>query len=509
MKLLSRKQIGFTTMPLHSVSEPPAIFYIKQHASFWIASLSLVAFVAGNMLGQHGWHAFWKSVLGKSDDTLIVYTGTVPPVSLVPDYEKWYAYGGNPDEHTFREVPKDILVPLPFYDQRSQKKTDVDHWVGASMYGVSYMGDYRSGAEDTGSHPGVDIRIPVGTPVQSIANGIVDQIKENGGFGKVLVVRHPNVPDPSNPNTTTTLYAVYAHLNAIYVNVGDIVQKAQHVADSGNTGFTSGPHLHFQLDRMEAPWHPFWPFSDSEAAAAGLNFTQAIDQGLNKGRGYIYTAHPMLYVQANYPAPVSRTVVASADPTVNFAEPVHGSALTSSSSSSLDGRYVLKNLLSRAQERAKARAARQKLSVPSKPLVTQAPVAVPAPTPAVVVASQEVVSADPTVEIPFPPQKYSTESATYFVTIEHDGSYTGRNWEKVFIAVQDEHGNTIRSPELNTDIYLRAAFGEADFQPAVLSQLDFKNGVAEVLALPFGRRTLVIQTQPGGELSRPMRYEGE
>src|SRR3989338_3953731 len=106
---------GFAHSHLYRRREPHAFQFLSQRVTFWVAALSVIAFVTGNMMGQHGWHVFWKSVLGGYDDSLIVYTGTVSPVEYVPDYTKWSLYGGNAEEHTYRQVPKDVLIPLPSY----------------------------------------------------------------------------------------------------------------------------------------------------------------------------------------------------------------------------------------------------------------------------------------------------------------------------------------------------------------------------------------------------------
>src|SRR4051794_39165116 len=111
-------QKAFSRRTLHKRAQPrrAALGYLKRKSSFLIAMLSLVAFLAGNMMGEHGWHAFWASVLGAADDSLITYTGTVAPIALVPDYAKWSTYGGDGTMYTYRQVPQDLLIPLPKYD---------------------------------------------------------------------------------------------------------------------------------------------------------------------------------------------------------------------------------------------------------------------------------------------------------------------------------------------------------------------------------------------------------
>ena len=77
------------------------------------------------------------------------------------------------------------------------------------------------------------------------------------------------------------------------------------------------------------------------------------------------------------------------------------------------------------------------------------------------------------------------------------------------IVLLDERGSVVTSPTLSQDIYLRTAFGSADFKPAVLSSLGFKNGVAEVEMLPRGEKTVIIELKPQGTMSKPIRFAGK
>lgn len=484
--LVTRKSLGFSVNPLHRAKEPHAFHYLAQRTSFWLAILSLIAFVAGNMIGQHGWQVFWRSVMGREDDSAIVYTGTVSPVALVPDYALWSQYGGNAQEHTFREVPQKALVALPTY---SAGKLD-------AVYSVGYMGSYSTGKEGSGSHPAVDIRVPIGTPVRAIANGIVDQVRDDaGGFGTLVVLRHPNVPDPANPRKLTTLYSSYAHLSSTFVTEGSVVQKGEQIALSGISGDASGPHLHFQIDRDDAPWHPYWPFTTSDLRAAGYSSYEAINRGLGSQNGYAYTVNPLLYVQTNFsaaPITVVQNVVSSS------------SAVSSVASVTW---------LSRAQQRIEAaRATRlarlqaQQVAVALRTASSASSVAssvgstAGTPISAAVVQKREVVVSRAEPALP-------SDSQVAAISMDHDGSYTERTWERVRVTLLDAQGRVVTTPDFSSDLILRAAFGSAEFRPAALSELDFHNGRAEVYVLPHNRRTLVLQIWPFSALSEPLQYE--
>ncbi|MEV7559459.1 M23 family metallopeptidase [Streptomyces sp. NPDC089795] len=90
-------------------------------------------------------------------------------------------------------------------------------------------------------HSGQDFAVPVGTPVKAAAAGTVVKAGPNGGgdgpaYGNAIVIKHAN-------NT----YSQYAHLSKIQIKVGQKVKASQRIALSGNTGNSSGPHLHFEI----------------------------------------------------------------------------------------------------------------------------------------------------------------------------------------------------------------------------------------------------------------------
>ena len=84
-------------------------------------------------------------------------------------------------------------------------------------------------------HRGVDYSAPIGTPVHSVAPGVVEFAGKQSGYGNVVEVRH------SSERTT-----LYAHLSRIDVAVNDRVERGQLLGAVGATGWATGPHLHFE-----------------------------------------------------------------------------------------------------------------------------------------------------------------------------------------------------------------------------------------------------------------------
>ena len=507
---VSRQKMGFDLHPLNPKKEPHPIFFLGQRGSFWIATLSVMAFLVGNMMGQHGWHLFWASVLGRSDDSLIVYTGTVAPVAQVPNYGDWSGYGGNSDSHTYRQVPDSIFIDLPKYSAIDMH----------SVYSVAWKGSYTSDSENTGSHPGVDIRVPEGTPVVSIANGIVDTVKSGGGFGNVVVIRHPNVPNPDNPGRKTTLYSVYAHLQTPMATVGAIVTKGEQIGTSGSTGFASGPHLHFQIDRESAPWHPYWPFSSTEARNAGLSTADAVNQGLHKHRLSNYTISPMLYVQEHSavvrrtsrlastrevptvpyvrPRVVQEPVVRAAAPVIFNSSSSSVRSISSLSTSSRISGSIRKSLAQQIRDRRSERIASRLQTRRFTSTIRSRRVATP-----VIQAAQPIVQTH-TVASLSPDSGFIGITPVDHIEIEHDGSFS-RGWETIYIVLKDKDGNTVTNPDIK-DVHLRTEIGNAKFTPSVVTLVDFVQGRARVNMRPRGRSTIIVKAQPSGDMSSPISY---
>ncbi|MDD3014184.1 MAG: peptidoglycan DD-metalloendopeptidase family protein [Candidatus Gastranaerophilales bacterium] len=98
-------------------------------------------------------------------------------------------------------------------------------------------------------HTGVDIGARYGTPIKTSNSGKVIYAGWYGGYGKVVIVSHGNY----RGKDTSTLYA---HMSKIVVGVGSTVQKGKVIGYEGTTGYSTGPHLHFEVRLDGRPTNP-------------------------------------------------------------------------------------------------------------------------------------------------------------------------------------------------------------------------------------------------------------
>jgi len=86
------------------------------------------------------------------------------------------------------------------------------------------------------NHWGLDFRAPVGTQIIAPADGVVKFAGRHGTFGKLTIISH-----------AFGLETYYAHQSRINVKVGDVVSKGDKIGKTGNTGRSTGPHLHYEI----------------------------------------------------------------------------------------------------------------------------------------------------------------------------------------------------------------------------------------------------------------------
>lgn len=130
----------------------------------------------------------------------------------------------------------------------------------------------------------IDFKMPIGTPVHAARGGVVVKVKDDSGVGgpsrkyeecaNVVLIQHSD-------NTV----GIYAHLmqHGAKVKVGDVVKAGDLIALSGNTGFTSGPHLHFSVFKTR---------SGKERVSLPVKFQTADGVAMALAEGEIYKSVP-------------------------------------------------------------------------------------------------------------------------------------------------------------------------------------------------------------------------
>ncbi|MER5889114.1 M23 family metallopeptidase [Streptomyces sp. NPDC001941] len=120
---------------------------------------------------------------------------------------------------------------------------------------------YKTGGSiwSSGSHTGIDFHAASGTPVHAVGLGTVVEAGWGGAYGNNVVIR-------MNDGT----YTQYGHLSSIGVSVGQTVEPGQQIALSGNTGNTTGPHLHFEARSGEGYGSDMDPIAYLRAHGVGV-----------------------------------------------------------------------------------------------------------------------------------------------------------------------------------------------------------------------------------------------
>lgn len=160
-----------------------------------------------------------RLIIGSELAAAIIFVGILGPI------------GGNP---TVESVEVTVLSP-----QAIKVLTETTFRVPVELSNGYSQGFRRF-------HPGVDIRSPRGTNVYPVANGTVAEVEiARFGYGHKVLVEHES-----------GLTTLYAHLDAVSVKTGDKVTKETILGQVGMTGWTTGPHLHFEVHTPSGAINP-------------------------------------------------------------------------------------------------------------------------------------------------------------------------------------------------------------------------------------------------------------
>lgn len=116
-------------------------------------------------------------------------------------------------------------------------------------------------------HNGIDFKADRGTPVYATADGVVEfaGFHKSSGFGKLIILQH---------NFGFKTY--YAHLDAVKIKTRDFIRKGQLIGLSGNTGLSTGPHLHYEIRHLFTSINPE-PFISWDITNFNSLFTKVKD----------------------------------------------------------------------------------------------------------------------------------------------------------------------------------------------------------------------------------------
>lgn len=180
---------------------------------------------------------------GVSPEALAAANGIDDPRTLAPGQSLIIPEPGAAS--TSKEPPFPLKKENPATSDRARRPSNDPSFRGDldwPLRGVLYARFGRKGREP---HDGIDLAAPLGTPIKAAQSGMVIYAGEQKGYGLIAIIEHPN-----------GLTTLYAHSRELRVRTGQQVREGQVIATVGESGRTTGPHLHFEVRKDGVPVDP-------------------------------------------------------------------------------------------------------------------------------------------------------------------------------------------------------------------------------------------------------------
>lgn len=236
----------------------------------------------------------------KPAEAFPAFDRAVFPVTAIPNWGAMRTHDAW--ERTYGQMTHADFVPVPRYDLATltqptalllkNREKNIAALTAKLFYSTRFFGAYDLDAgEFSGTHPGVDLKLALDTPIGAIGGGRVYRVAKDRNMGLHVIIEH-RIPGEG------TLYSLYGHLGSVSVGEGEDIEPGTIIGTVGMTGQSTAPHLHLQLDRgWKIPHKRFWP-------TGTLTPTEAES----------YTVNPMTFIatyQANAVAKARNTARAS------------------------------------------------------------------------------------------------------------------------------------------------------------------------------------------------------
>ncbi|SHJ12121.1 M23 family metallopeptidase [Wenxinia saemankumensis] len=164
------------------------------------------------------------------------YSGTGGPLTPL----SFSTMGGDPDDDTLRA--NSILNRL---DEINLYRIAAERAPFSMPVRDSFRFTSGFGPRWGRMHEGTDLAGPIGTPIYATADGVVIHAGWSSGYGRLIKIQHE-----------FGIETRYAHLNQIRVQVGQRVSRGDRIGDMGNSGRSTGPHLHYEIRVGGSPVNP-------------------------------------------------------------------------------------------------------------------------------------------------------------------------------------------------------------------------------------------------------------